>query len=656
MKNFLQTSFLLTVGILQCLPLSAAVRQRYFEHDSKDSKSGVESIVHWPRGANVKLSMHQFSSTLASSSSLNFSSAQSLIGQSVQKWTDGIRGALPLLTLDLDSGVPYALNSGCEAVGNSSTSAGDLVNNFLFTSKLNTSCAIKVPEGSGVIGLTKVRYGSKDGLITEADIQFDDTEFLFTASGNNDLESDIVNLRDVVVHEFGHFLGLDHTPVREASMIFSIAEDLQTPKDEDFSGLFALYPPTNLTTNFSTLQGSLRDADNKAVFGGMIFLINPRTMSVVASEISDVNGRFKFCAVPKGSYIVYSNSYTPYGGNIHAYYSGDAEGDGTYVLKSSSNGTETTYCYNPSCEVMSRSLKYGPLSKALSGAGAQGGLAMKVVNIDGTQENLFLNLSATAVDPSMDLVTGTVGTPGSALFLDEPRWAKLSASKIALNGAGTINSDFYSFSAPASGSITVKAMSLRIFARLQLSLALFTNSGTSVSCSGGTSTVLTASDPTLICSGLSSGSTYHLRVSGVGVSCRDIPGNYFGSDSESCENSSIGEDASTDIAYYILNVFESGTSLDENYGDADVFSADNLADTTWNSLPECSAFSATLSQGSDTGACCASLGGRGPNKPHGPSSFLLGILLNPLTAFLVFWTFRERKRIRGKQISKACSL
>lgn len=621
----------------------SAVRQRTFLHDGKNSTTGIESIVHWDFSTPRKIEIHNWGSThLERSSGLDYAAVRSVFGTALARWVEGINGTLPVIAFDLDGVYPYETSSDCEYLTKADgveNTTGDLINNILFTSKmLHANCSVIVPHGYGVIGLTKVRYNASNGQITEGDLQFDDTSFKFSDSGENDLSMDVINLNDVATHELGHFLGLDHATAREAAMIFSVAKDLEHPKDDDFSGLLSIYPPASLSSAYGTLQGSLTDGSSSPVFGAVVFAVNVRTMHVVASEMTDVNGAFSFCALPLGSYIVFANRYMPYGGNVHQYYSGDAKGGGTHTEKDG-----VTYCYNPSCEVMNREITHSFLSHAPTGTGAQGGLAMTVVSVDGTQASKFLNLTAQISAPSLSRVGGAVATAGSTLQLDEPRLARLSDSPLLLDGTGTLSSDVYSITAPQSGVIVARTASLRLFARVRLTLALYDANGVTMSCSN-MATVLTADDAEITCSGLEAGSIYHLAVSGAGLSCRDIPGNFFGSDAESCETASIGEDASTPIPYYFLNVFngENADLNDAHLGEAAIYESFSKASNVWQGFPTCSNFVGTVTKGAQSGSCCGSLGGSGPDRPSGPKSFLLGLLMSPLLWFAAAWVFKIR--------------
>lgn len=632
----------LWLGLIAAAGAQAHVRQRiYFE--------GLESILAWPAGASIKISMHGFSGTLGTSTtatSIAFASAQSLAGESLAQWSGGgsglLGGLFPDFTFDLDTGdVPYSTTSACET-----TTGGDIdqVNNLVFTSKINTACAGSLETTSGVIGLTKVAYQPSSGEIVEADIQFDDREFKFKTTGTNSLTTSPkeIILKDVMTHEMGHLLGLDHSSSRDSSMLFAIAENLKTTKTDDQAGLLSLYPPTNLDSLAGTAQGSLMSSGDP-VFGAAVFFLNARTLQVDASEMSDVNGAFEFCALPPGPKVAFAAAYLPYGTNIHEYYSGDGEG-------SAESGES---CVNPACEVMTTALKRSWYSKTPTGDG--GGLALKRILVEAGSTAKYVNIAGAMSETALTPIVSA-----TALALDEPRVARLSQSTIPLNGTTTsVGTDNYVIEAPSSGNVQIRTASLRLYARVKLNLQLFDGAGTDVTASAcpvsaghgeafdepstiaPTTDIANAHDPWLECTGLTAGASYRVRVTGTGVSCASIPGNKL-----TCE--SLGfESSSTDVPYYILTAFET-SKLDDIDG-GETLSSSSRASTTWKRLPTCGAKSATPTKSdasSDTkgGACCGSLGGV-PGGPSGPASLLLATLLSPV---LWLWGWRLARRARGR--------
>ncbi len=638
----------------------AHVRQRVFLHDSKDSKYGTESIVKWADDDVVKISMHQFSGNLGSGStnaaSLNASAIQSLIGDAISQWSGNFLGMSLPLSLDLDAGLPYLTSSGCESpVGDEGNIDG--VNNVLFESKINTTCSEPI-NTSGVIGVTKIRYSVSRGTIVEGDIQFDDNTFLFVSSGSNNLSSTPkqINLRDAMVHEFGHYFGLDHSSVRQSTMLFAVAENMQTTKSDDKLGLYSLYPPSQLASNLGTLSGSVRDAFLNPVFGAVVFALDARTLEVVASEMTNVNGAFEFCALPAGSYVVYVNRYSPFDTSIHSYYSGF--GDST-ELTYLSGGVER--CFNPGCVLMTDQITHTFWSRSSTTSGAVGGMGLKVVNVVAGAKTSFLNITAQSSIASLDDVpSGSTSSSASVIDLDEPRIARLSQTQLALvdpSPPSAVGTDQYYFSLTGTEKIRIATSSLRIYSRLRLKLELFdsasiggTDLATQTQCTANSpnvaqATVSTATDPVLVCD-LPAGN-YIVRVTGNPVDCQLVPGN-----SLSCANAQVGESASTNIPYYFLVVTrENLVGSTSGHTLAQTLDAESLASTTISNLPSCGDSSlqtsnANLPEPDGDGGCCGTI--RDISKTGGPKpghTFWMSVFLNPAFLYALYGLARGRFKL-----------
>lgn len=94
--------------------------------------------------------------------------------------------------------------------------------------------------------ITSVTFDPVTGVIADADMELNSQYHQFTTGDT----SVIVDVANTVTHEAGHFLGLDHSPVVEATM-YKTAPNGETQKrdldDDDIEGLFAAYPPVGVT-------------------------------------------------------------------------------------------------------------------------------------------------------------------------------------------------------------------------------------------------------------------------------------------------------------------------------------------------------------------------------------------------------------------------
>ncbi len=93
-----------------------------------------------------------------------------------------------------------------------------------------------------VVALTSLTYDVQSGEIVDADLEINDQDFSFATTPLSG-QMDVAN---TVVHEVGHFLGLDHSKVTQATMFYSAREGETSKRDlhsDDLAGYCTLYGP-----------------------------------------------------------------------------------------------------------------------------------------------------------------------------------------------------------------------------------------------------------------------------------------------------------------------------------------------------------------------------------------------------------------------------
>ena len=99
------------------------------------------------------------------------------------------------------------------------------------------------PYPSDVLAVTQLEYNQQTGTILDADILMNG--YAFQWSTDEQAKKDTHDVQNVVTHEVGHLLGLDHTSVTEATMFAEApAEDVskRALEKDDKDGLCTIYP------------------------------------------------------------------------------------------------------------------------------------------------------------------------------------------------------------------------------------------------------------------------------------------------------------------------------------------------------------------------------------------------------------------------------
>ncbi len=99
------------------------------------------------------------------------------------------------------------------------------------------------PYGAGAaLALTTVTYVLETGAIRDADMEINSANATLTL----DDTAVVVDLASILTHEVGHFLGLSHSPVADATMFPDYPPQsisLRTLDPDDVAGICAVFPP-----------------------------------------------------------------------------------------------------------------------------------------------------------------------------------------------------------------------------------------------------------------------------------------------------------------------------------------------------------------------------------------------------------------------------
>jgi len=144
-------------------------------------------------------------------------------------------------------------------------------------------------SGNSILAVTESVYNEASGRIIESDIILKDS-ILFS---NNPLISPYIG--DVLSHEMGHLIGLDHSSLPFSSMFYKLTRGQHSISSDDLLGKQTLY---NRPSFSGVITGRVAGGSSATgIFGADVQLISSNTGSVIASTLTDESGYFSFRGV-----------------------------------------------------------------------------------------------------------------------------------------------------------------------------------------------------------------------------------------------------------------------------------------------------------------------------------------------------------------------
>jgi Matrixin/Carboxypeptidase regulatory-like domain len=213
---------------------------------------------------------------------------QAVITDSFAKWQNAPNTALPIGTIN-------------GTTSSTTLSANDNTNVICFT------CTPSGGFGKDAIAITLTAIETTTGNIVDADMVFNTTTSFITdpVPATDPAES----LQTVATHEFGHFLGLDHTAVVRAVMNPFAPPLLLTLSYDDLAGISTNYPAAGFTP--LSISGTVTNGAGAPVFGAHVFAESttntvsfPSIRKSPISALTNANGTYTISGVPADTYEV----------------------------------------------------------------------------------------------------------------------------------------------------------------------------------------------------------------------------------------------------------------------------------------------------------------------------------------------------------------
>lgn len=271
------------------------------------SPSGRSVQQTWRRPDRIAFVLHS-----AGSDDLSSQLTHSLMRDSFQVWNDVATSRVRFVD---------------EGETQTRTPSQDDGRNLVFFDETGTH--LHSPRGSGVIAITRINSNSFTGEITDADIIFNGRDFRFAAGSDGSRGGgNLINLKDVAIHEIGHLLGLEHTPLDGPAQIRPTMNPFNrgdgpgeghSLEPDDIAGISYLYPASGYQVSVGSIAGQVVDLDEIPLFGTHIKAKNLDTGEVFSTVSgsapnADSDGHYQLHGLTPGRYLL---SLSPIEGAIN---------------------------------------------------------------------------------------------------------------------------------------------------------------------------------------------------------------------------------------------------------------------------------------------------------------------------------------------------
>lgn len=167
-------------------------------------------------------------------------------------------------------------------------------------------------SSSSVLAVTESVYSQFNGDIIESNIIIKNSGFF------SDSQTSSPFIGDVLSHEIGHLIGLDHSTLAFSTMFYKLTRGQATPSFDDHLGKNMLYDSKSAQGSISgTIAGG---SGVIGIFAADVKLVSSIEGRVIASTLSNPDGTFRFEGVPTGDVYYLYVSPLKVKGSISSYY------------------------------------------------------------------------------------------------------------------------------------------------------------------------------------------------------------------------------------------------------------------------------------------------------------------------------------------------
>jgi hypothetical protein len=167
---------------------------------------------------------------------------------------------------------------------------------------------------SGALGVTFNEFFSDNNAQAEADIVFNGVQYNWSADFDS-ADNGKQFIESTAAHEIGHFIGLKHSPVGGATMLFrspgGVNVQAGLSSDEIAAATFLYGQPSTLASN-GCVRGNVT-MNGAAVFGAAVLAEDAGSGNLISGTVTRADGSYDLPAVPPGQYGVRVTPLDPSG-------------------------------------------------------------------------------------------------------------------------------------------------------------------------------------------------------------------------------------------------------------------------------------------------------------------------------------------------------
>ncbi len=211
--------------------------------------------------------------------------------------------------------------------------------NVVFWAKNSTLVNGGFDNISGALGVTFNSYFPDDNAQAEADIVFNAVQYNWSADFNSS-DTGKQFIEGTALHEIGHFLGLKHSPVGGATMLFHSPGGVNVwagLSSDEIAAAKWLYGQPSTWAKLGSLRGHVT-MNGSAVFGATVFAEETVSGNLAAGTVTRADGSYDLPAMPPGQYGLRVTPLDPLGAGAFLVRGRDinteTNGAGNYVYDS----------------------------------------------------------------------------------------------------------------------------------------------------------------------------------------------------------------------------------------------------------------------------------------------------------------------------------